>query len=48
MPDKLTDNEIVKALEDCANNNGSCFDCPSYEFCDKNDSQVVMVPFSTI
>ena len=44
MPDKkLTDSEIVKALEDCIKHTENCFECPSYEFCDKNDSKVVMV-----
>ena len=28
MPDKLTDAEIVKALEDFINHNGHCVDCP--------------------
>ena len=28
MPDKLTDNEIVKALECCKNDGIICFECP--------------------
>ena len=39
---KLTDKEIVKALEDCINHNDSCSSCPSNEFCYKHDSKVIM------
>lgn len=42
MDKKLPDNDIKKALADCIKHNGSCFECPSYEFCDKNDSETVM------
>ena len=42
MPNKLTDNDIKKALEDCIKHNGSCYECPSFEFCDKNDCKITM------
>lgn len=38
----MTDNDIKKSLADCIKHNGSCFECPSYEFCDKNESKTVM------
>ena len=37
MPDKLTDSEIVKALECCTTNGASCKDCPAFVKVDRSN-----------
>jgi Skp family chaperone for outer membrane proteins len=37
MPDKLTDAEIVKALECCTTNGASCKDCPAFVKVDRSN-----------
>lgn len=34
MENKLTDNEIIKAIDRCASIGESCEDCPFYEYTD--------------
>lgn len=43
MPDKLTDNEIVKALEICGTYKGKCTDCPAFVKVDRSNCKQVLL-----
>ena len=40
MPDKLTDNEIIKALECCTKCNSDCEKCEIKDFCEEQNSEI--------
>ena len=44
----MTDNEIIKALECCANEDTDCEDCPVYKYCDDNAFGMVQNTFDLI
>ena len=43
MPDKLTDKEIVKALECCSTYKGKCTDCPAFVKVDRSNCKQVLL-----
>jgi hypothetical protein len=43
MPDKLTDSEIVKALECCSTYKGKCTDCPAFVKVDRSNCKQVLL-----
>ena len=43
MPDKLTDKEIVKALECCSTYKGKCTDCPAFVKVDRSKCKQVLI-----
>lgn len=43
MPNKLTDNEIKKALEICSTYKGKCTDCPAFVKVDRSNCKKVLL-----
>ena len=44
----MTDNEIVKALECCADEHEDCKNCPVYDFCKEHSHEMVKATFDLI